>query len=324
MRRMISAIGLMLLGALATPAAAQTYPTRPITMVVPFAAGGPVDTLARILAEAMRKELGQPIIVENIGGAAGTIAVGRVAKSAPDGYTLSIGNWGTHVVSGAMYPLTFDIYNDFEPIGLMSATPELIVVRKDFPAKDLKEFIAWLKANPDKASMGTSGVGSSGHVAAASFQKQTGTKFQYVPYRGLAPAMQGLVAGEVDMMIDVPSNSIGHVKGGSIRALAMMDKQRLPSMPDVPTVDEAGMPGFYASIWYALWAPKGTPHEIITKLNGALKVALADPATRERFEKVNQTIVPVAEQTPDYLRKFQKAEIDKWWPIIKDAGIKVQ
>ncbi|MGD9768414.1 MAG: Bug family tripartite tricarboxylate transporter substrate binding protein, partial [Pseudolabrys sp.] len=236
MRRMMSAIGLMLLGALATPAAAQTYPTRPITMVVPFAAGGPVDTLARILAEAMRKELGQPIIVENIGGAAGTIAVGRVAKSAPDGYTLSIGNWGTHVVNGAMYPLTFDIYNDFEPIGLMSATPELIVVRKDFPTKDLKEFIAWLKANPDKASMGTSGVGSSGHVAAASFQKQTGTKFQYVPYRGLAPAMQGLVAGEVDMMIDVPSNSIGHVKGGSIRALAMMDKQRLSSMPDVPTV----------------------------------------------------------------------------------------
>jgi tripartite-type tricarboxylate transporter receptor subunit TctC len=323
-RKLVSTIGLMLLGGLAAPTAAETYPTRAITMVVPYAAGGPVDTLARILSEAMRKELKQPIIVENIGGASGTIALSRVVKAAADGYTLCLGHTGTHVVNGAIYPLTFDVYEDFEPIGLISATPELIVVRKDFPAKDLKEFIAWLKANPDKALMGTSGVGSSGQIAAALFQQQTGTKFQYVPYRGLAPAMQGLLAGEVDMMIDVPSNSIQHVKGGSIRALAIMDKQRLPSLSDVPTVDEVGMPGFHASLWYAMWALKGTPKDIVAKLNGALKTALSDPVTRERFAKANQPIVPVAEQTPEYLRKFQKAEIDKWWPIIKDAGIKVQ
>ncbi len=324
MRTLYCAIALAVCGVMNLAAAAEVYPARPVTIVVPFVAGGPMDTIARVLAEGMREPLGQAVIIENIGGAAGTIGVGRVARANPDGYTLSIGNWGTHVVNGALYSLPYDLLADFAPVALMSKGPELIVAKKAVPAADLKGFIAWLKQNADKASMATSGPGSSGHVAGVAFQKATGTHFQFVPYRGLAPAIQGLVAGDTDMMIDMPSNSLPQVRSGGIKAFAVMDKQRLASAPDIPTVDEAGLPGFYASIWYALWAPKDTPPGIIAKLNAAVREALAAPAPRARFEQLDQAIVPPDQQAPETLGSLHKTEIEKWWPIIKDANIKIQ
>jgi tripartite-type tricarboxylate transporter receptor subunit TctC len=320
-------IAILALGACigtAVPAAADVYPSRPVTMVVPFAPGGPMDVLARVLAEGLREPLGQPVVIENVGGAAGSIGVGRVARANPDGYTLSIGNWGTHVVNGAIYPLQYDLFGDFEPIALVSNSPELIVANKSVPATDLKQLIAWLKSRPEKATMGTSGLGSSGHVAGEFFQKATGARVQFVPYRGLAPAIQGLIAGQVEMMIDIPSNSLPHVRSGSIKAFAVMDKQRLASAPDIPTVDEAGLPGFHATIWYALWAPKGTTKDMVAKLNAAATKALADPSVRGRLGELDQKVFPRGQQTPETLRAYHKAEIDKWWPIIKGASITAQ
>jgi tripartite-type tricarboxylate transporter receptor subunit TctC len=324
MRMLVATIIVAVYCGMTAPVTADTYPSRPITIIVPFAAGGPFDTIARIIAEGMRGHLGQPIIIEDVAGAAGSLGVGRVARASPDGYTLSIGNWGTHVVNGAMYSLSYDTFADFEPIALLSNSPELIVAKSAVPANDLKQFIAYLKNNSDKASMGTSGVGSSGHVAGFLFQKATGTSFQFVPYRGLAPAMQDLIGGRTDMMIDMPSNSLPYIRSGAIKAFAVMDKQRLASAPDIPTVDEAGLPGFYATIWYALWAPKGTPTDIITKLNAAVRKALADPTVQRRLSTIDQTIFPPEQQTPEALRAYHKSEIDKWWPIIKDANIKIQ
>ena len=309
---------------LAGPAAAQTYPSKPITVVVPFVAGGPVDTIARIMSERMRTFLGQPILVENVGGAAGSIGVGRAARAAPDGYTLSLGNWATHVVNGAIYPLQFDVLSDFDPVSLIVTQPELVVAKKAMPANDLKGLIAGLKANPDQAIQGTSGVGSAGHVAGVFFQKVTGTQYQFVPYRGLAPAMQALLAGQVDMLIDVPASSVPQVRGGTIKAFAVTAKSRLPALPDVPTVDEAGLPGFYASVWYAFWVPKGTPNEIAAKLNAAVVDALADATVRQRLGDLGMDIVPRDQQTPEVLSALHKAEVEKWWPIIKAANIKGQ
>jgi tripartite-type tricarboxylate transporter receptor subunit TctC len=324
MRMLVATTVVAVCCGMTVPAPADTYPSRPITIIVPFAAGGPFDTIARIIADGMRGPLGQPIIIEDVAGAAGSLGVGRVARASPDGYTLSIGNWGTHVVNGAMYSLSYDTFADFEPIALLSNSPELIVAKSAVPANDLKQFIAYLKNNSDKASMGTSGVGSSGHVAGFLFQKATGTSFQFVPYRGLAPAMQDLIGGRTDMMIDMPSNSLPYIRSGAIKAFAVMDKQRLASAPEIPTVDEAGLPGFYATIWYALWAPKGTPTDIITKLNTAVRKALADPTVQRRLSTIDQTIFPPEQQTPEALRAYHKSEIDKWWPIIKDANIKIQ
>lgn len=324
MRLLSTLVALAVCAGTAPQIRADVYPSRPVTLVVPFAAGGPMDTLGRILAEGMREHLGQPIIIENVGGAAGTIGVGRVARATPDGYVLSIGNWGTHVISSAMYSLPFDALNDFEPLGLVSESPEVIVVKKAIPATNLQQFIAWLKDNPDKANMATSGYGSSGHVAGLFFQKTTGTKFQFVNYRGLGPAIQGLISGETDIMIDIPSNSLPHVQSGSIKALAVMDRKRLASAPDVPTVDEAGLPGFYASIWYALWAPKRTPNDIVHKLNAAMRKALADPAVAARLGQIDQTIVAPDHQSPEFLRAHHKAEMKKWVPIIKDADLKAK
>jgi tripartite-type tricarboxylate transporter receptor subunit TctC len=302
---------------------AQAFPSRPVTMIVPFAAGGPADVIARVLAERMRVALGQPVVIENVAGAAGTIATGRVARATPDGYTLSIGpGSSTHMIDGAIYALAYDLVKDFEPVALLSDFPQLIVAKKAMPADDLKGFIAWLKANPDQAAQGTSGVGSAGHVAGAFFQRETGTRFRYVPYRGLGPALQGLLAAEVDMVIDVPTNSLPHVRVGTIKAYAVTARQRLVAASDIPTVDEAGLPGFYASVWNAIFAPKGTPREVVGRLNAAIREALADPAVRRRFAELGQDIVAGDQQTPEALGVLQKAEIEKWWPILKAANIK--
>jgi tripartite-type tricarboxylate transporter receptor subunit TctC len=303
---------------------AQTYPTKPVTLVVPFAAGGPTDIVARMLAERMKTPLGQPIIVENVGGAAGSIAVGRVARAPSDGYTLILGLWGTHVVNGAIYDLPYHVLNDFAPIGMLAVNPAIIVTKKEMPADDLKGLIAWLRANPEKASQGTSGVGSAGHVAGIFFQSMTGTRFQFVPYRGLAPAMQDLVAGQIDMMIDIPASSLPQLREGRIKAYAITAPTGLASAPEIPTVDEAGLPGLYVSVWYALWAPKATPMDIIAKLNAALVEALAGPAVSQRFTELGLDIPPRTQQTPDFLAAHHRAEIEKWWPIIRAAGIRAQ
>jgi tripartite-type tricarboxylate transporter receptor subunit TctC len=303
-------------------APAQVYPSRPITMVVPFPPGGPLDTVARITAEAMRVTLGQPVIIENVAGAAGTLGVGRVARAAGDGYMLGAGFVGTHVFNGATYTLQYDLLKDFEPISLIANNSWLIVANKAMPANDLKDFIGWLKANPDKASQGTIGAGSPHHVAGIFFQKETGTRFQFVPYRGAAPAMQALVAGQIDMIIDSPTIAMPQVRAGNIKGYAVAAKSRLATAPDIPTVDEAGLPGFYVSSWSGLWAPRGTPKEVVAKLSTAVADGLADAAVRSRFADIGMQVFPREQQTPEPLRAHQKAEIDKWWPIIKEAGLK--
>jgi len=307
-----------------TDAAAQGYPSRPITMVVPFAAGGPGDTLARSLAERMRSSLGT-IIIENVTGAGGSIGVGRVARAEPDGYTLGLGFLGTHVLNGAVYTLNYDVVKDFEPIALIASNPQLIVAKSAVPANNLKELIAWLASNPSKASQGTAGVGSPSHISGLFFQTVTGTSFQFVPYRGGAgPAMQDLVGGHIDLMFDMALNSLPHIRDGRIKVYAVADKARLPSAPDIPTVDEAGLPGFYMSLWFGFWVPRGTTKEVVAKLNTAAVDALGDPMVRERLAHLGMEIPPREQQTPEALRAFQKAEIEKWWPIIKAAGIKAQ
>jgi tripartite-type tricarboxylate transporter receptor subunit TctC len=305
-------------------APAQVYPSRPITMVVPFAAGGPVDTVARILSEPMRATLGQSIIVENVTGAAGSIGVGRVARAAPDGYTLSIGHWSTHVVNGAIYPLPYDLVRDLEPIVLLPSNPMIVVSKSAVPATNLNEFVGWIKANEGKVSAGTAGAGSATHVAGVYFQNVTGTRFQFVPYRGTGPALQDLVAGQIDFIVDQASNSLQHVRDGKIRAYAVTAGARLPSAPDIPTVAEAGLPSLDISVWYGLWAPKGTPKEIIAKLNAAAVQALSEPAVRQRFAELGLDMPPRDRLTPEALAAYQKAEIEKWWPVIKDANIKTE
>lgn len=314
------ACGAILGAALIAPAAAQ-YPERPITIVVPFAAGGPIDTTTRIVADKMKDTLGQPIVVENVGGAAGSIAAGRVAKANPDGYTLMTGIWGTHVANGAIYKLSYDVQKDFEPVALISSNPLLIVSSKKTPAKDLAELIAWLKANSGKATQGTSGIGSVGHLAGVFFQKMTGTQFSFAPYRGLAPAMQDLIAGNVDLMFDTPATSLPQVGSGTIRAYAVTAKTRIASAPNIPTVDEAGLPGLHVSTWTAFFAPKGTSKEIVARLSGAALAALADPEVQKRLAQVGQDVYPRERQTPESLASLQDEEIKRWWPIIKDAKI---
>jgi tripartite-type tricarboxylate transporter receptor subunit TctC len=316
------ALAAMLVGA--GGVAAQTYPTRPITMVVPFAAGGPLDTVARFVTERMGSSLGQSVIIENVAGANGSIGVGRVARSAPDGYTLIIGSWNTHVANGALYALQYDLLKDFEPISLISSYAPLIVAKMAMPANDLKGLIAWLKANPDKASAGTAGVGATAHVAGLLFQKETGTRFQFVPYRGNAPAMQDLVAGNIDMMFSDITTSLPQVRAGRIKVYAVTAKTRLASASDIPTVDEAGLHGFYASVWFGLWAPSRTPKDVIARLNAAVVGVLADPAVQQRIADLGQEIFPRDQQTAEALGAFQRTEIDKWWPIIKAANIKAE
>jgi tripartite-type tricarboxylate transporter receptor subunit TctC len=305
-------------------ASAQAYPSRPITIVAPFTAGGPVDSRARILAEHMRQTLGQSVIVENVTGAAGSIGVGRVAHSAPDGYTIVVGIWSTHVVNGAIYTLSYDVQNDFEPIALITDSPNVIVGKKTLPANELKGLIAWLKANPEKATAGTAGVGSPQHVFAILFQNVTGTRFQFAHYRGGAPATQDLVSGQIDLMISDVVTALPQVRASNIKAYAVTSKSRMAAAPDIPTVDEAGLPGFYSSVWAGVWAPKGTPKNVIDKLDTAIVDALADSTVRERLMSLGLEIIPRDQQTPEALAALQKAEIAKWWPIIKAAGIKAE
>ncbi len=309
---------------LMSSAHAQNYPSRPITLVVPLGLGGSTDVIARIMAEGMRSILGATIVVENTTGAGGSIGVGRVARATPDGYTIGIGQWGTNVASGAIYPLQFDLVKDFEPVGLISTQPFLVVARKTMPADNLKDLIAWLKAHQDKASQGNSGVGTPSHVGGLMFQNAIGAKYTMVPYRGAGQSMQGLVSGELDVMLDTPAVSLPQIQGGNIKAYAVTAKSRIPVAPEIPTTDEAGLPGFYFSFWHAFWVPKGTPKDIVAKLNDALVKALADPVTRDRLTKIAQEIFPREQQTPEALAAFHQAEIDKWWPIIKEAGIKPQ
>jgi len=304
--------------------AAQDYPVRPISMIVPFPAGGATDTVARFLGEKIRAILGQPVIIENVGGAAGTLGVGRAVRSAADGYTLSIGTSTTHMLTGGLYALPFDLLKDLEPVIEIGSEPLLIAGKKSLPADDLKGLIAWLKANPDKASVGIAGVGAAGHLTGISFQKETGTKFQFVPYRGNAPAMQDLLAEQIDFMIEPSSNFKALLGAGSVKPFAITGRTRLPSSPNIPTADEAGLPGFFASLWYGLWVPKGTPKEIIAKLNATMSQILADPQVKQRFDELGIQITPINQQSPEALRDFQKAEVERWWPIIKASNIKAE
>jgi tripartite-type tricarboxylate transporter receptor subunit TctC len=306
-RMLVASLAFAAAFANAGPAPAQSYPSHPVTMIVPLAAGGPIDTIARIVAEGMRASLGQPIIIENVTGASGSLGVGRVARA----------YLGTHVFNGAAYALPYDLLNDFEPVALLVSNPLLIVAKKAMPANDLQELIAWLKANPGKASEGTTGVGGSSHVAGIYFQKETGTSFQLVPYRGAAPVMQDLLAGQIDLMFDFAANSLPQVRFGTIKAYAVTAPSRLPAAPDIPTVDEAGLPGFYMSAWEGIWVPKGTPKTIVDKLNAAVVNALADPSVRRRLTDLGQEIYPRDQQTPEALAALQRSEIKKWWPLIK-------
>jgi tripartite-type tricarboxylate transporter receptor subunit TctC len=307
-----------------SPALAADYPSRPITLVVPLSVGGSTDVIARIVAQGMAEALGQTIVVENTAGAGGTIGEGRVARARPDGYTIGIGQWGTNVATGAIYKLPYDLMKDFEPIGLIATQPFFIVARKTMPANNLKELLAWLHTNGDKTNVGNSGVGSPSHVSAILFAKAAGVKLTMVPYRGAGESTSALIGGQVDVMLNTPAISVAQMRAGQIKVYAVTSKNRIAIAPEVPTTDEAGLPGFYFTFWHALWAPKDTPKEIIAKLNGALRAALANPATRKKLVDLAQEIFPPDEQTPEALRTFQQAEIDKWWPIIKEAGIKAQ
>jgi tripartite-type tricarboxylate transporter receptor subunit TctC len=322
MKIRVAAIAWAALIAGVTAGVAQNYPSKPITMIVPFAAGGPTDALARVLGDRMRQTLGEAVVVENVTGAGGTIGVTRAVKAAPDGYTLSVGHLGTHVINGAMYTLPFDLVNDLDPIALVASNPMMVVSKNDVPAKDLKGLIAWIKANPGKVTAGTAGVGSGAHFSGVYFQQLIGTELQFVPYRGTGPALLDLVAGQIDIIVDQASNSLPQVQAGKIRAYAITDKKRLAAAPDIPTVGEAGLPDLQIELWSGIWVPKGTPKDIVAKLNAAVIEALADPAVKKRFAEVGLDVPPVAQQNPAALASHQQAEVKKWWPMIKAANIK--
>jgi tripartite-type tricarboxylate transporter receptor subunit TctC len=318
-------IALALAAALGSSAAqAQVYPSRPITVVVPFPAGSAFDVTARVLADRMQGALGQAVIIENVTGAAGSLGTGRVAHAEPDGYTLVFGGLITHVINGAVLSLPYDVVNDFEPISPIATTDLLIVAKKGMPANDLKGLIAWLKANPNKASQGSGGPGSLTHIAGVLFQQRTGTEFQIVPYRGAGAAINDLVAGHIDFMFDLAPNSLRHIRVGTIKSYAVLAKTRLAAAPDIPTVDEAGLPDFHVSAWEAIWAPRGTPKTVVEKLDAAVVQALADAAVRMRLSGLDEKIFSRDQQTPESLATLQKAELKKWWPIIKAANIKAE
>ena len=323
MTRLLVAV-MLAAGLLVGNASAQDYPTRPITIIVPFPAGGPTDTLARILGDRMKASLGQTLVVENVTGAGATIGVGRAVQAAPDGHTVIIGNWTSHVGTGALYPVQWHPHRDLEPIAPLSVSSLMIVGRTSLPANDAKELIAWLKQNPDKASAASVGSGSGAHICGLYFAEKTGTKFQFIPYRGGAPAMQDLVSGQIDLMCAEASQTLTHVRGGKMKAFAVMSKTRFPALPDVPTMEEVGVTGTEISFWHGMWAPKGTPAAIVAKLNDAVVAAFEDPNVRKRIGDLGQAIPERNALTPAALSAHHKAEIDKWWPIIKAANIKIE
>jgi tripartite-type tricarboxylate transporter receptor subunit TctC len=325
MRKLLAALLIVLSAALLPQrAAAQAYPSRPVTMIVPFAAGGSADAVARIVADGMAAPLGQPVIIENDGGASGTIGMGRAVRATPDGYTLCFGSWASHVVNGGVRTLPFDVLDDFAPVALIASNPLIIVARKDLPADDLKALVAWIKANPSKALLGTAGPGSASNLAGVFFEKQTGTQMRHVPYRGLGIAMQDLMAGRLDIIIDLTANALPQVRAGTVRAYAITSDTRLATAPDVPTAGEAGVPGLYVSVWQGLWAPKATPKPVIDRIDAAVVAALANPQVQRRLGDLGQAIFPPAQQTPAALRAYHAAEIAKWWPLIKAANIKAE
>lgn len=308
----------------ASLAQAQAFPTHSLSIVVPFSAGGPTDTIARIMAERMTRALGQTVLVENTTGAGGSIGVGRVVKARPDGYTLGIGHIGTHVVNGAIYALPYDLLADLSPIAMIASNPQTIVSKNALPAKDLKELVAWIRANSGKVTLGTGGAGTPSHVSGVYLQKVLGVEINIVHYRGSAPAMADLMAGHIDMSFDQAASALPHVRSGRVRGYAVTQKTRLAAAPTIPSVDEAGLPGFYMTVWHGLWAPKGTPAAVVERLNGAVVEALADPATRGRLGDLGQEIPSREQQTPQGLAAHHKAEIEKWWPMVKAAGVKAE
>ena len=323
MRPWIVAAALAVVSAGVPDAFAQTFPSRPVTLIAPFPAGGPLDSIARVIAEPMREALGQPVVIENVPGAGGNLGVGRAARAEPDGYTVMIGQWSTHVVNPVTYSLNYDV-RELEPVGLLTITPQLIIARKDFPARDIKDLIAWLKANPDKATAGTVGAAGGAQVASIYFQKETGTTFHFVPYRGGGPAVQDMAAGQLDLMFDQAANALGPVRAGTVKAYAVMSKTRWQALPDVPSADESGTPGLYVAYWHAMWAPKGTPKEVVARLNAAVGRALADPNVSKRLSDIGHDPFPADQRTPAALAAYHKAEIDKWWPIVRASGLKAQ
>jgi tripartite-type tricarboxylate transporter receptor subunit TctC len=322
MKKFCTAVAIAASSLIAAPANAQTFPSKPITIIVPFAAGGPSDVLSRTIGERMHAILNQTIVIENVTGAGGTIGVTRAARSPADGYTISMGHLGTHVVNGAIYPLTFDLVDDLDPVAMLGANPMMIVSKNAIPATSLKELIDWVKANQNKATFGTAGVGSGAHFSGVYFQSLIGTHAQYVPYRGTAPALQDLVAGQIDIIVDQASNSLPQVQSGAIRAYAVTDSRRLSAAPNIPAVDEAGLPGFHVSLWSGFWVPKGTPRDVVAKLNGAVRAAFADPSVKKRYAELGLEFPAADQQTPEALRAHQKAEVAKWWPVIKAANVK--
>ena len=324
MKALLLAFALAVSLAAPPTATAQSYPSKPVTIVVPFSAGGPTDSLARILGERMRKTLGQPVLVENTTGAGGTIATGRVIRAAPDGYMVSIGHWGTHVVNGAFYSLPFSVLTDFEPVAMIGTNPQVIVSKLAVPARNLKELLAWIGANQGNVLIGNGGIGASAHMGALYFENAISAKFRHVPYKGGAPALQALLGGEIDLYVTQVATIASQLKAGKLRAYAVTAKTRQPAVPDVPTVDEAGLPGLHTAVWHGIWLPKGTPRETVMKLNAAIVEALADPAVRVRFADLGQEIPAREQQTPEALFAHHKAEVDKWWPLIKAAGLKAE
>ena len=318
------AIALFALIAAAAPAAAEIFPSRPVTMMVGFPPGGPTDTLARIIADAMQGSLGQPVVVETLSGASGTIATGRVVHARPDGYTLGIGNWSSHVASPAIYPLDYNIMRDLQPISLLSASPLWIIGKEALPPNTMAELIAWMKTRSEPTSFGTVGTGSAAHLCGLYFAQKTGLRLQYVPYRGGGPAMQDLIGGQIDLSCLEASSGLAYVQAGKFKAYAVMSEQRWPKSPDTPTLSEFGIVGATINFWHALWTTRGTPKESVDRLDAAVMSALANPAVRQRLETFGQVIFPRDQQNPAALATYHKAEIDKWWPIIKAAGIKAE
>jgi tripartite-type tricarboxylate transporter receptor subunit TctC len=323
MRKRLFAIALALFAATAA-ARAETYPSRPITMVVALPAGGAVDALARVVSDHMRVTLGQPIIVENMGGAGGTLSIARVVRSAPDGYTLGMGTLGQYVIAGAVYTLSFDMLNDLTPVVLLPNVPYWMVARRDLPPNNLAGLVTWLKANPDKASASTTGTASLARFCGMFFQKATGTSFQFVPYRGGAPALHDLVAGQIDLSCDLGANSLPQFHNGNLKAYAVMAKTRWFAAPEIPTTDEAGVPGIYVSTWHGIWAPKNTPADVIGRVNAAAVAAMSDPDVRRRIADLGMELPPPELHSPEAFAAFHKAEVEKWYPIVKAAGIKAE